>query len=100
MDVASYMNACRGSNRASHLTGSSVHNQRIERLHRDTTRCCLSTFIAVFYHLEGGLSNTHEQSRVVFLVKTTRQAEVGSWFLRKRRNRKLFSEVSGDCEGD
>ena len=29
------------------------------------------------------LSNTHEQSRVVFLVKTTRQAEVGSWFLRK-----------------
>ena len=46
------MNAWRGSNRASHPTGSSVHDQRIERLHRDTTRCCLSTFIAVSHHLE------------------------------------------------
>ena len=31
----------------------------------------------------GGLSNTHELSRVDFLVKTTRQAEVGSWCLPK-----------------
>ena len=52
MDVASYMNAWRGSNKASHLTRSSVRDQRIKRLHKDTTRYCLSTFIAVFYHLE------------------------------------------------
>ena len=42
VDVARHMNAARGSNRSSHLVGSSVHNQRTERLHRDTTRCCLS----------------------------------------------------------
>ena len=55
VDVARYMNATRGSNRGSHLTGSSVPNQRIERLHRDTNRCCLSTFISIFYHLEDQL---------------------------------------------
>ena len=37
VEVARYMNAKRGSDRSSHLTGSSVHNQRIERLHRDNT---------------------------------------------------------------
>jgi len=29
------------------------------------------------------LSNTHERSQVDFLMKLTRQAEVGSWFLWK-----------------
>lgn len=36
VEVARYMNAKRGSHRWSYLTGSSVHNQRIERLHRGT----------------------------------------------------------------
>ena len=35
------------------LTGSSVHNERIERLWRDVTRSVSSVFIEAFHHLEG-----------------------------------------------
>lgn len=35
------------------LTGSSVHNQWIERLWRDTFRCVLSLYYQVFHYLEG-----------------------------------------------
>ena len=35
-----------------YIQGKSVHNQRIERLHYDTTHCVLSHFKAIFYHLE------------------------------------------------
>ena len=34
------------------LTGSSVHNQRIERLWRDTFRCVIAPFYQLFYFLE------------------------------------------------
>ena len=34
------------------LTGSSVHNQRVERLWPDTYRCVLSLYYQVFYYLE------------------------------------------------
>lgn len=34
------------------LAGSSVHNERIERLWRDVTRCVSSAFIDMFYELE------------------------------------------------
>ena len=35
------------------LTGSSTHNQRIERLWRDVFRCVLTVYYQLFYHLEG-----------------------------------------------
>ena len=35
----------------SHIIGSSVHNQRIERLWRDTFHCVAHTYYALFHEL-------------------------------------------------
>ena len=51
MLVAHHMIHHRGSERRSVLVGSSVHNQRIERLWRDMHRCVTSLFYRLFYYL-------------------------------------------------
>ena len=52
IDVAQAMLMVRGTNRQSHNTGSSVHNQRIERLWRDIFHCVGHLYYAMFYELE------------------------------------------------
>ncbi|KAL2076327.1 hypothetical protein ACEWY4_028079 [Coilia grayii] len=52
IEVASFMVENRGPNRNSHITGRSVHNQRIERLWRDVYTQVLDLFHNLFSQME------------------------------------------------
>lgn len=52
VDVARWMLTYMGVNRRSIITGSSVHNQRIERLWRDVRSSVIWTYRNIFYYME------------------------------------------------
>ncbi|CAG8578640.1 2723_t:CDS:1 [Paraglomus occultum] len=52
IQVADFMINYRGTDRGSHLCGTSVHNQRIERLWGDLNRTLIKFFRLIFIHLE------------------------------------------------
>ena len=52
IQVVRHMLHHRGVERRSALVGSSVHNQRIERLWRDLHRCATQLFYRMFYYME------------------------------------------------
>lgn len=51
-DVAEFMIRNRGTDRSSHITGRSVHNQRIERMWRDVYEHALDLFYQIFSSFE------------------------------------------------
>ena len=68
VEVAHFMMGHRGLERGSMLTGKSVDNVRVERLHRDVYIGALSHFALIFHNLDnGGFLNPDNDAHVYAL---------------------------------
>ena len=82
IEVAKFMLLERGFDRGSVLTGSSVHNQRIERLWRDVFRAVLFQYYKLFHGLEAlglldPLNHIHLYAlHLVYIPRINRSLEI------------------------